>query len=405
MHKRVTHLCYVVCMCFFLFVQLGTAQKVHRSFKNGISKPYTQATHPLGVLFYTVPHNFKARAERVSYINFQLSSGNIWGQPVTTYVPTLGVHRNQLKNLEFYSRGLEFNRDIIPSKSYTIAYDGVIKDFRLSSTLSLWQKSDITVTARSFLLTRGTFPFTTITGDRFIEFFHETIAGGDDPFGREQTGIDKAQIEYTDRNGNSLSIMDGEFVFSGIETVFYHYPELLIKHHIYINLGAHLGTNLNQHNSSVDLGFSVAALKEFQSSGNMIALFGLGLNILRKGIISFQPNQSDLGTSNFIGSFEGHFEVSKKTSGNGYHSLGLNYRIQTPYNNKKEEAYYVPTSVERIKRWHDASRQLYKYQSYWSLIYSFTKKTVFSIYLQQDMLVNNAPDLQTGIRLKIPIAF
>ncbi|MEX0315546.1 MAG: hypothetical protein AB3N18_15320, partial [Allomuricauda sp.] len=92
----------------------------------------------------------------------------------------------------------------------------------------------------------------------------------------------------------------------------------------------------------------------------------------------------------------------KQTNNNGYHSIGLNYRIQTPYHNKQEEAYYVPTSEENIKRWHDASRQLYKYQSYWSLIYSFTKKTVFSVYLQQDMLVNNAPDLQTGIRLKIP---
>ncbi|MGX1928044.1 hypothetical protein [Flagellimonas sp. 2504JD4-2] len=405
MHKRVTLLCYVVCLCLLLSVQFGTAQKVHRSFKNGISKPYTQATHPFGVLFYTVPHNFRARAEQVSSLNFQLSSGNIWGQPVTTFVPTLGIDRSQLTNLEFYSRGSQFNQDISPSESYTIAYDGVIKDFRITSTLPLSNKNDITITARSFLLTKGTFPFTTITGDRFIEFFHETIAGGDDPFGRELLGVDRAQIAYTDRNGNSLSIADGEFVFSGIETAFYHYPELLSKHHIYINLGAHLGTNLSQYNSSMDVGFSIAGLKEFQSSGSIQALFGLGLNVLRKGIISFQPNQADLGTSNFIGSFEGHFEVYKQTNNNGYHSIGLNYRIQTPYNHKKEEAYYVPTSQERIKRWHDASRQLYKYQSYWSLIYSFTKKTVFSVYLQQDMLVNNAPDLQTGIRLKIPLAF
>ncbi|MEX0312598.1 MAG: hypothetical protein AB3N18_00350, partial [Allomuricauda sp.] len=307
MHKRVTLLCYVVCLCLLLSVQFGTAQKVHRPIKNGISKPYTQATHPFGVLFYTVPHNFRARAEQVSSLNFQLSSGNIWGQPVTTFVPTSTIDREQIAVLDFYSRGPRFDQNSRPFQSYTIAYDGVIKDLRITSTLPLSNKNDLTITARSFLLTKGTFPFTTITGDRFIEFFHENIAGGDDPFGRELLGVDQAQIIYTDRNGNSLSITDGEFVFSGIETAFYHYPELFAKHHIYINLGAHLGANLSQYNNSLDVGFSVAGLKEFQSSGSIQALFGLGLNILRKSIISFQPNQTDLGTSNFIGSFEGHF--------------------------------------------------------------------------------------------------
>ena len=406
MHKRITHLCYVIGMGFLLLPQFITAQNAHTLFlsKNGISKPYTQATHPFGILFYTLPHNFKARAEQVPSINIQLSSGNIWGQPVTTFVPTSMTDRDKVAAQEFYGRSSSFDQNTSPSKSYSIAYDGVLKDFRITSAFPLSMKSEIAFTARSFLLTKGAFPFTIITGDRFIEFFHSHITGGDDPFGREAIGLDQAHIAYTDRNGNSMSISNGQYIFSGVETAFYYYPELLPTQHIQINLGMHLGTNLSQYNQSFDAGISLVGVKEFQSQGNLKMLLGLGINTLYKSIVSFQQNQADLGTSTFIGSLEGHFEVYKKTNNNGFHSVGLNYHIQTPYNNKKEEAYYIPTSQTHISRWHDASRQLYRYQSYWSLIYSFTRKTVFSIYLQQDMLVNNAPDLQSGIRLKIPLA-
>ncbi|MEM7381570.1 MAG: hypothetical protein AAF361_10300, partial [Bacteroidota bacterium] len=137
---------------------------------------------------------------------------------------------------------------------------------------------------------------------------------------------------------------------------------------------------------------------------NQQFLVGTGLNLLRRSMISFSEDQTDLGTSSFFGSFEGHLEYNRKTRRGGSHSIGVNYRIQTPYNNKEEEDYYVPFNPDRIKRWHEASRHLYKFPSYWSLIYSFTKGIEFSVYLQEDLLVNNAPDLQTGIRLRVPLS-
>lgn len=372
------------------------------SIKNGISKPTTLATHPFGMLFFTLPHNFKMRSNTVFDLDFQISSGNIWGQPIEVFVPTDESDRERMRSVIFYSRSQQFRPQDGPHEVYTFQYDGVVKDIRFSATMPLNQQSELKIGVRSFILTKGKFPFSGITGDQFIEFFHSNIAGGEDPFGRRVRGMDQARISYTDRQGNGFEISAGSFVLSGLESSYYFYPNWFQDQHVQINLGGHIGANLSSYNSSLDVGISLAAVKNFTPNKRSQFLTGLGLNFLRKKMVDFNNNHADLGTSSYFGSFEGHLEYSRPTRSGGHHSIGLNYRIQTPYNKKSEEDYYVPFSAERIARWHEAGRHLYKFPSYWSLIYSFTKKTEFSVYLQQDMLVNNAPDIQTGIRLRVP---
>lgn len=308
-----------------------------------------------------------------------------------------------MSQLLFYERISQFDTDAEAYDSFAFQYDGVVKDLRLAVRIPLMKHQELLISGRSFLLTDGKFPFSFFTGDRFIEYFHSNALGGEDPFGRKLLGLENAGISYTDRNGNEMNISENEFVFSGIETAYYFYPQIFSDKGISGNIGLHLGTNLSPYNSSIDLGISVAGLKVLKFRNDKEMSFGLGVNLLRKKMVKFSETQVDLGTSNFLGSMEGHVEYAYKGKHAGFHSFGLNYRIQTPYNNKEEEAYYIPHNPERIKRWHEASRHLYKFPSYWSLIYSFTKKVAFSIYLQQDFVVNNAPDLQTGIRMGIPV--
>lgn len=401
-HLVLLFVCIIVLCPLQITVAQNTASDIH--LKNGISKPNTLATHPFGILFYTLPHNFKSQPDHIPLLDIHLSSGNVWGLPVDVYVPSLSGDQARMEALPFYSRNFRFNPTESPAEYYFFQYDGVIKDLRISLSIPMGPRNELSVSARSFLLTKGKFPFSTITGDQFIEFFHSNIAGGEDPFGRRVVGMDQAQIHYVDRNGNSLNLMEGAFIFSGIETAFYTYSRLLAKHHIILNFGAHAGLNLNSINTSLDLGISVGGIKNFNPNSKGQFLVGMGVNILRKRSVGFSGNQVDLGTSSIFGSFEGHLEYCKRTSNQAYHSIGLNYRIQTPYNNKNEESHYVPSSPDRIARWHEAARHLYKFPSYWSLIYSFTRKTEISIYLQQDMLVNNAPDIQVGANLKIPFS-
>ena len=371
--------------------------------KNGIARANTLASHPFGMLFYRLPHNFKARASSNIEMDINLSSGNIWGQPVVTYVPRSEATRKDISQYVFYERLAHFDAENEAYDSFTFQYDGVVKDLRLSVTIPLKERQEMVITARSFLLTDGRFPFSLVTGDRFIEFFHSNALGGEDPFGRKVLGLEKAQISYTDREGHQMTIKENEFVFSGIETAYYYYPEILSDIGIYSNIGLHFGTNLSPYNTSIDLGISLAALKAVTLNNDNQLLFGLGINLVRKKMAEFSKTQVDLGTSNLLGSMEGQIEYAYQGKRKGYHSFGINYRLQTPYNKKNEEDYYIPHNPDRIKRWHEASRHLYKFPSYWSLIYSFTRKVTFSVYLQQDFVVNNAPDLQTGIHMGIPL--
>ncbi len=390
------------------FCQLGlftaSAQELDSIWlsKNGISQPNILATHPFGLLFFTLPHNFKMSPEK-GHLKVSLSSGNIWGQPVDVFVPSDQADRDLLGQIPFFDRIFSFDPTASPSEFYSIQYDGVVKDFRLSYSFQLGAKDGFRIGARSFLLTEGRFPFSIFTGDQFIEFFHRQIAGGDDPFGRKFRGLDQAGFAYLDRTGKSMRISAGEFVLSGVELAYYHYPEIFTRHKIHMNLGIHMGANLSKYNRSFDLGASVAGMKRFLMANKDLFQVGLGFNFLRRSLATFSADQTDLGTSNFIGSMEAHLEYAFKNSTSGVHSIGLNYRIQSPYNSPMEDDYYVPFSPDRIARWHEAAGHLYKFPSYWSLIYSFTKSVEFSIYIQQDMLVNNAPDFQTGVQLAIPL--
>ena len=388
-------------LCPFQWVQSQTQPNSY-NLKNGISRPNTLATHPFGILFYTLPQNFKESPDPSATIGLQFNSGNVWGQPVTTFLPSDENIRQQLENIPFFSRIFEFDESNLPSESYSFQYDGVIKDIRLVLGFPVGKQNEVTLTARSFLLTDGTFPFSFVTSDRFIEFFHRNIAGGDDPFGRERLGLDQAGIRYVDRNGREFDIAKNEFVFSGIEGAYYLYSNPN-NANLFFNLGFHIGANLSRLNSSLDLGLSFNGLKKYRLTSNSDFRIGTGIGILRRDLVNFNTNQTDLGTSNYFGNLEAHLEYSKKSRGGTFHSFGINYRIQTPYNNKAEEDYYVPFSPTRIARWHEASRHLYRFPSYWSFIYTITKKVEFSIYLQQDLLVNNTPDIQTGLQLRIPV--
>ena len=53
--------------------------------------------------------------------------------------------------------------------------------------------------------------------------------------------------------------------------------------------------------------------------------------------------------------------------------------------------------------WGIGTTNLYKNNNYWTLLYSFTRKVTTTIYLQQDLTVNNSPDIQTGVSVSFKI--
>ena len=110
--------------------------------------------------------------------------------------------------------------------------------------MPLSKKHELGISLRTFIPTKGNFPFTIFTNDQSIEWFHSNIAGGEDPFGRRFFGLNQFAVEYTDRNNRTLSLRNNQFIFAGIEINHHYYPTIFdTEKNLFLNLGSHLGIN------------------------------------------------------------------------------------------------------------------------------------------------------------------
>jgi hypothetical protein len=288
-----------------------------------------------------------------------------------------------------------------------IVIDAVIKEFRLGINIPLNKKNELDVTLRSYLITKGTHPFSFFTSDENLEWFHSNIAGGEDPFGRRYYGLNQVNFKYTDRNGNTLELNNNDFFLSGIELNHFYYPTFRKSNskNIYINFGSHLGINTSKYNHSLDFGLSANAIKKIELKNNYEFNAGVGINVLRKNLINFK-DVIDLGYNPYLATIESHLEIAKFTKQKNYNALSINYQIQSRYNQRKEADYYrlIGKWQEINGGWQYGFSTLYTALSYWILIYTYGRPNLtLSLYFKEDFRVNNAADFQTGISLKVPV--
>ena len=287
-----------------------------------------------------------------------------------------------------------------------MANDGVIKGLKINGIIPISAKSDLHLGFRSFLLTKGKAPFSLLTGDQFIEWFHKAIAGGEDPFARELFGLDKARIYYNDRNSNEMEIENGDFLVGGLEAAYYLYPSKFShkERRLYSNFGIHFGANLSQFNSSIDIGLSYNLSKSYQLSERSWIRTGLGLGALRKNLIDFKSDNMDFGTNDVLGPLEAFASYEFSTKRGIKHAISADFYLQSSFNKKDEFDYSIPTrSGVSEKSWVTGFSHLYRNNNYWTLLYSFEKRIRTTIYIQQDLTLNNHPDIQTGLQLAFRI--
>ena len=374
--------------------------------KNGILKPSVLSIHPFGIFFSRLQGNFKSVATNRKTLMIGLESGNVWAAPIKVYIPNKADERNKARNIPWHGREFAFDEEALDAKTYELTFDGVIKGFRIKTTLPLGKNQELNIGIRSYILSNGKLPFTALTGDEFIEWFHEKIAGGDDPFGRKLFGLNQSGIVYKDRNNHSMELKKGDFIFGGIETSYYYYPEKLKNEGkaFYINFGAHLGTNLSQYNTSIDFGLSSNVVKYYSITDRSSLSLGANLGVLRKSLIDLKDNNIEFGNNNFIGNLEAIIEYSFISKGKTAHSFGADFYLQTSLNKKSEYDYMIPIrNGITEKSWFTGASHLYRNNNYWTLMYSFTRKITTTFYLQQDLTLNNNPDIQTGISIEFGI--
>jgi len=376
-------------------------------FKNGIDKPSMLPIHHFGIFSARINQNFKKHPVKNTKLQFTFASANIFHPFVELFLPEDEAIRNKFKETIWFNRHFFIDQETTPATYENITIDGVFKNLRVDYMKKINSKHELQLTLRSYLITTGKYPFSTITSDEFIEWFHSNIAGGEDPFGRKYYGINQVNIKYQDRNGTSLSLREGQFFVAGLEINHFYYPSIssLKEKNIALNFGTHFGINTTKYNPSIDLGLSGNILKEWFFNNNNQFRAGLGLAVLRKNTINFD-NIVNLGNNRFLGSLEAMIEFTKYSSKKNYHSFGVNYQVQSSFHKRDEANYYQLVGLwkEIHSGWQNGFQKLYEYQSAWSFLYTYGhKKYKLLIYAKQDLYLNNSPDIQTGFSLNIPI--
>jgi len=394
--------------CLFVAITMAQEKVTLTSIKNGINKPSILSLHHFGIFSSRINQNFKIKSSANSTFTFSYASGNSFHPFVEAYLPKDPAVREEQSKLIWYHRNFQFkNQETTPADYMNIVIDAVIKEFRQDIIIPLSKHHELGVTLRSYLITKGKYPFSFFTSDEAIEWFHSNIAGGEDPYGRRYYGLNRVNFKYTDRNGKVLELNNNDFFIGGIELNHFYYPSFLInkKKNLFFNFGTHLGVNTSKYNSSLDFGISANTVKKLVLKNNNELHFAVGTNVLRKNLINFD-DVVDLGNNPYLATFEGDIEFTKYTKKKNYNSFGVNYQIQTRYNKLKEADYYklIGKWKEIHGGWQHGISTLYNNLSYWAFIYTYgNPKFKITLYFKEDLEVNNAPDLQTGFGLTIPI--
>ena len=127
---------------------------------------------------------------------------------------------------------------------------------------------------------------------------------------------------------------------------------------------------------------------------------GLSLGTSRTNVITLKQANIEFNNNRFIGYLEAITELTFRTKKPTKHHIGIDFYLQTSLNTKSEFNYLIPTkNGVSFKSWNSGISNLYKNNNYWTLMYSIEKKITTTFYLQQDLTVNNNPDIQTGINV------
>lgn len=366
-------------------------------------KPNILSNHPLGMYISRINHNFKVRSPEKYSFSFEVSSGNVMLPYVKSYTLTNPADRANAAQFPWHDREFKFDLSTVPAQTNSFTADGVIRSYKFTFSLPLSVNHELTFGIRSYSLDGGKYPFSIFTSDESIEWFHSTIAGGEDPFSRRYYGLNKAKISYQDEKNASLTMNNGDFRIPGMEINYFYYPKLEMnkKYRIYLNFGAHFGINMSRYNPVTDIGISSSAIKKMIVKDKNILTVGISAGALRQRLFQF-GDRINFSDRSFLYSFEGLIDYKRKLQNNNTISFGINYTFQTPYNNKNDFNHIVLTG-ERVKsHWQETLSHLYENLDAWNLICTYSvKQFSYFIYIREDVTLDNAPDLQTGFGVKM----
>lgn len=388
--------------CSFCFSQTVKDSMNYKS-SNPVYYANTLSTHPFGIYISRINNNFQVKSSKKVSLAISVSNGNVWLPYVKAYKPLNEADKQAMSSLGWHERALNFDTINTPSKTIEFQADGIIRFYQVKLDIPLPGNQELKINTRMFSLDPGNSPYASLTSDKFIEWFHSNVSGGEDPFARKAYGFNQAKISYTDINGKTLKVDNGDFIFSGIDLSYYYYPHFknLERRKIYTNFGSQLGINLNSINPGFDIGFNPSVIKMFELNNRNQIRFGISLGALRHNV--FQSGEHvQLSNNYLLLSSEFLLAYVVQLKNDSYFSIATTYYIQNSYNKRSDFDDMVLTGKRIKSHWHYAVSHLYRTITANNFLLTYSKGAfAFSVYAREDLLVDNAPDVQTGIGVQL----
>jgi len=133
--------------------------------------------HPLGMFLLRIKQNFKGKADDKQQISIELSSGNIQLPSITVYYPTSPQVQDYMANMPWHEREPYFMEGNYEAKRIVFQADGVLRKLSVNYNRKLFKDNELQINTFGYLLVKGKYPYSLITNDNSIEFFHSNISG------------------------------------------------------------------------------------------------------------------------------------------------------------------------------------------------------------------------------------
>lgn len=392
---------FILTICFFFIylISFGQDSDTLKQITWQTQLPTIVANHPLGIFLTQAQVNFSTKANQ-SAIQFDYSAGNIWLPQVTAFYPTNTADRLESGQYPWHYRD---PKGMTSPDTLNFSADGVLRSYKVGYQWIIGKSHSLQITANVYSLDGGKFPFSTLTNDKVIEWFHSKIAGGEDPFARKEYEFNEALIEYQDKNGEKIQIKKGDVGLSGF--VFnYNYnafSKSLSKLNAELTTKVVAGINSSRFNSSLDLGLGITGAKNFEIDRKNILRAGLNYEVIKHNLIV--PNERVILTDqNYMTQFGLFLGWEHIFQNNRAFSVSTLYQHQSSYRNPEPTNYYALEGAKEVSHWHYTVSHLYQNNDRVSLILAFqNNKITYSFYLNEDIvLINNAPDIQTGFSFR-----
>ncbi len=381
---------------FFLIITSGRSAFCQKDSIN-IWKPYLLSNHPLGIFTSRINHNFNSHASSKYQVSFTLSRGNVWLPEVVSNHLTKKADQDFYSKILWHERESTFKLNPAESKQEILMADGIFSSYYLQLNGPLSKKADFNFSIKANQISGGKVPFSLLTSDQLLEWFHTNIAGGEDPFGRKLYDFNQNKFFYQDKNGGIINIEDDRLLLTEVSFDAYFYPvfSYFEKHNIKINTGIHTGGSIINNKVNFDLGLMSTLSKKIYSKKRLTIHTGFAGSALTPNII--KSSKVSINQNKVLFSLESQWNFVRKIKPTRDFIFGINYHLQSAFQPTSELDNIVLTGKRNVSHWHYAGRSLHLGSQGWSFIFSIRNKAfTYSTFFREDFVVDNAPDFQVG---------